>query len=52
VRVFDKVLEKIVGKPENGHAIANAKNKIALAQAHKEISDMFDDIKRKQKGIR
>lgn len=38
---FIKVLEKIQGKKENGHAIANQKNKLSLAKANAEIMAMF-----------
>ncbi|WP_373069879.1 hypothetical protein [Sulfurimonas sp.] len=38
---FNKVLEAIQGKPQNGHALANLQNKASLAKAKKEIEEML-----------
>jgi len=42
MKVFNKVLEHIQGKKENGHAIANQKNKLSLVVANEEIKKMME----------
>jgi hypothetical protein len=42
---FFKVLEAIQSKSQNGHAIANTKNKISLAAAKRKIETMLKEIK-------
>lgn len=42
---YTKVLEAIRGKRENGHAIANAKNRISLASAKRDIEKMMESNK-------
>ena len=45
MKAFTKVLEAIQGKPQNGHAIASAQNKVSLARANKEIKTLLENIK-------
>jgi hypothetical protein len=45
VKVFEKVLNAIQNKTQNGHAIANAQNKVSLAAAKREIETMLKEIK-------
>lgn len=44
MKVFQKVLIAMQGRPQNGHALANAKNKITLAQAKKDIEKKLTGI--------
>lgn len=41
MRVYFKVLEAIQNKPQNGHAIANAQNKLSLAKANEDFKKML-----------
>jgi|LGOV01.1.fsa_nt_gb hypothetical protein len=45
MKAFNKVLQAIQNKPQNGHAIANAQNKVSLAKANKEIKTMMGSLK-------
>ena len=41
MKAFDKVLQVIQNQPQNGHAVANQKNKISLLIASLEIKEMM-----------
>lgn len=41
MKAFDKVLEAIKGKTQNGHALANQKNIVSLTKANAEIMEMI-----------
>ena len=43
---YNKVLNAIQGKPENGHAIANQKNEVSLRKANSDIGDMFKRVEK------
>lgn len=49
---YYKVLEKIQGKPVNGHALANLKNIKSLQVAEKEIKNSLKGIDNEQAGTR
>ncbi len=41
MRVFSKIQNILRGAKENGHAVANQKNKVSLQRAKKEIESLL-----------